>query len=367
MIYCDLLALRFASTPFKDMLSLLRHGKSHSPFQLAPLEVKQYTSFQLRNLRVQPQEGRPSLQGAQCIQDHTDGKDLRQPTASASTLAFDPNSGDGVLKSICRQAEADTEDGSGTSGLSFDPSSVSDSKSSGGVLKSVSGQAVPAVEDESCSGSGTVSLSFDPSRGDSPVEAELGPSTTRSSSAFTPRSEDTHLLSKMLRSDLAAEMAAVGLFTGRRFVAAGNRPDLDYFKDQENGHLRQLQSLMPAYRARPSLLGPVAAAAGFSLGAAAGLLPTKLSHAITGAAQEALVEQYNDQLRELREAGLSETAEEVRDALRALRDEERAPESSVKVPDIMSLQRPQELTVEEGVAAVVKFGLGNLFSLAAKV
>lgn len=40
---------------------------------------------------------------------------------------------------------------------------------------------------------------------------------------------------------------------------------------------------------------------------------------------------------------------------------------ALQVPDIMSLQRPQELTVEEGVAAVVKFGLGNLFSLAAKV
>ncbi len=34
-----------------------------------------------------------------------------------------------------------------------------------------------------------------------------------------------------------------------------------------------------------------------------------------GATQEALVEQYNDQLRELREAGLSEQAEEVREAL----------------------------------------------------
>ncbi len=40
---------------------------------------------------------------------------------------------------------------------------------------------------------------------------------------------------------------------------------------------------------------------------------------------------------------------------------------SLQVPDIMSLQRPQDLTLEEGVAAVVKFGLGNLFSLAAKV
>ena len=44
-----------------------------------------------------------------------------------------------------------------------------------------------------------------------------------------------------------------------------------------------------------------------------------------------MTEQYNDQLRELREAGLAEQAEEVREALRALRDEERAPESSVKV------------------------------------
>lgn len=87
----------------------------------------------------------------------------------------------------------------------------------------------------------------------------------------------------------------------------------------------------------------------------------------TGATQEALTEQFNDQLRELREAGLAEQAEEVREALRALRDEERAPESSVKVPDIMSLQRPQDLTVEEGVAAVLKFGLGKLFSLASKV
>lgn len=49
------------------------------------------------------------------------------------------------------------------------------------------------------------------------------------------------------------------------------------------------------------------------------------------ATQEALVEQYNDQLRELRQAGLTEQAEEVREALRALRDQERAPEASVQV------------------------------------
>lgn len=41
--------------------------------------------------------------------------------------------------------------------------------------------------------------------------------------------------------------------------------------------------------------------------------------------------------------------------------------TGMQVPDIMSLQRPQDLRVEEGVAAVVKFGLVNLFSLAAKL
>ena len=43
---------------------------------------------------------------------------------------------------------------------------------------------------------------------------------------------------------------------------------------------------MPSYRARPSLLGPLAAAAGFSLGAAAGVLPSKYAHAITGDSHE---------------------------------------------------------------------------------
>lgn len=47
---------------------------------------------------------------------------------------------------------------------------------------------------------------------------------------------------------------------------------------------------------------------------------------ITGAMQEAIVEQYNDQLRELREAGLADELTDVRATLRDLRDEERAPE-----------------------------------------
>ncbi|KAL3158135.1 hypothetical protein ABBQ32_011731 [Trebouxia sp. C0010 RCD-2024] len=314
------------------MLSLLfKPGRLSSPFQLVRVELQQSSSFQLRNLRVpyiQPEDCRQSLKSSGSRSGQNRSKDWQ--SAPATTLAFDPSCAEeGVLRSINQQARPDT------------------------------GDAVPS--------SSPGSLSFDPSSGSAPLEAEHGPSTSGSNMPFTPRSDDIKLLGKMLRSDLAAEMAAVGLFKGRRLVSPGNRPDLDFFKDQEKGHLQQLQSLMPTYRARPSLLGPLAAAAGFSLGAAAGVLPTRFAHAITAATQEALVEQYNDQLRELREAGLTEQAEEVREALRALRDEERAPEASVQVPDIMSLQSPQDLKLEEGVAAVVKFGLGNLFSIAAKV
>ena len=50
-----------------------------------------------------------------------------------------------------------------------------------------------------------------------------------------------------------------------------------------------------------------------------------------GAMQEAIVEQYNDQLRELREAGLADKLSDVRVTLRELRDEERAPEGGVQV------------------------------------
>ena len=55
-----------------------------------------------------------------------------------------------------------------------------------------------------------------------------------------------------------------------------------------------------------------------------------------GATQEALVEQYTDQLRDIREAGMADEAEEVREALKALRDEDRAPESTVKVNLLIS-------------------------------
>lgn len=40
---------------------------------------------------------------------------------------------------------------------------------------------------------------------------------------------------------------------------------------------------------------------------------------------------------------------------------------AVQAPDLMKLQRPQELSLEEGVAGVVKYGFKALFSAAERV
>lgn len=53
-------------------------------------------------------------------------------------------------------------------------------------------------------------------------------------------------------------------------------------QEEEGAHVRRLKCLLPEHRARPSLLGPAAAATGFALGAAAAVLPQRLGHAITG-------------------------------------------------------------------------------------
>ena len=134
--------------------------------------------------------------------------------------------------------------------LTFDPSSVQE-----GTLRSDNRQVrsdFQAATPSSTAGG----LSFDPSTGTAPLETDEGPSTSGGSIPFTPRSADTKFVGQMLRSDLAAEvchlrtmsghthhtsrrqisglhclqMAAVGLFKGRRLVASGNRPDLDFFK-----------------------------------------------------------------------------------------------------------------------------------------
>ena len=56
---------------------------------------------------------------------------------------------------------------------------------------------------------------------------------------------------------------------------------------------------------------------------------------VAGGLQEAMVEQYNDQLRELREHDMTDVSEAFRQTVRELRDEERTPPGAVQVYGLM--------------------------------
>ncbi|KAI7845406.1 hypothetical protein COHA_001111 [Chlorella ohadii] len=165
----------------------------------------------------------------------------------------------------------------------------------------------------------------------------------------------------ILRSDLVAEEAAAALYRGQQQVL-GRRPDLAAFQEREEAHAATLRQLAPSHRVRPSLLSPALRAGFWALGAAAAVAPRPLSAAVTAGMQDALTDVCNEQLRQLREAGLADSAPEVRQAVREMRDEARAVEGAPPVPD-----RLKELSPPEALAAVVKFGTRTAIDLAGRL
>ncbi|KAK9866106.1 hypothetical protein WJX84_003968 [Apatococcus fuscideae] len=191
-------------------------------------------------------------------------------------------------------------------------------------------------------------------------EEPAGPPLVQADASPRP---DRSLLASCIRASLASESLATKLFEGQRRIMK-ERPDLQLLQEQEQAHLNKLKSLAPEHRARPSLLAPALGALGSALGMVAAAAPQQLHAAITGGTQEALTEHYNDQLRDLRAAGLADTAGEFREVLRQLRDEERAPPNHAQVPDIMALRNLERMSVPEGVAGIVKFSVKGVLGLA---
>jgi demethoxyubiquinone hydroxylase (CLK1/Coq7/Cat5 family) len=195
-------------------------------------------------------------------------------------------------------------------------------------------------------------------------------SSSASESGNTSSDDDpqSSLLKSTIRVDLLAQQAATALASGRS-LAAHRRPDYSALLEEETEHLQKLKSLAPQYNTRPSALGPLASLAFGALGAASALAPPRLSSAISAGVQDAMTDVFNEQLREMREAGVAESAaaEEVRLVIRELRDQERAPAGAPRVPDILSLRNPRDITPAEGVAAVIKAGTKILLDAAKKV
>ncbi|EFN52658.1 hypothetical protein CHLNCDRAFT_138592 [Chlorella variabilis] len=195
---------------------------------------------------------------------------------------------------------------------------------------------------------------------------EPGSSGGTAAAAAAPPPRANPVLQRILRTDLAAQEATASLYRAQQAVL-GRRPDLAAFQQREEQHTAELRSLAPQHRARPSLLAPALRAGFWALGAAAALAPRQLSAAVTAGLHDALTDVCNEQLRELREEGLAEAAPQVRQAVIALRDEAREVEGAPRVPDVLDLQRLQELSPPEAAAAAVKLLAGTAIKLAGRL
>ena len=69
------------------------------------------------------------------------------------------------------------------------------------------------------------------------------------------------------------------------------------------------------------------------------MAPPQFAAAVAAGVQDALTDTFNEQLREMRESGVADSAGDVRVMVRELRDQERAPEGAPQAPDIVSLSQ----------------------------
>mmetsp|Transcript_5718 Transcript_5718/g.12632 ORF Transcript_5718/g.12632 Transcript_5718/m.12632 type:complete len:265 (+) Transcript_5718:51-845(+) len=195
--------------------------------------------------------------------------------------------------------------------------------------------------------------------------------SSQSCSTADPDEDPRTVVKQALRQAHVAEVAAHSFYEGQALLGLrGPRVDLQYFRDQEAVQLDRVRGLVAKHRARPSLLHGVFRAGGLLLGAAAAVAPRRVNLAIAGAVQDALTELHTDKLRDLRESGAAQQVPDVREALRALRDVERAPEGAPVPPDLLALQRMKgvsDLGVEGAVGALVKAGAQAALGLAKKL
>ncbi|MBI1244850.1 MAG: demethoxyubiquinone hydroxylase family protein [Alphaproteobacteria bacterium] len=125
------------------------------------------------------------------------------------------------------------------------------------------------------------------------------------------------LIDRVLRVDHAGEYGAVRIYEGQLAVLGRNGTagqTIAHMAEQERRHLEAFEKMLPARRARPTLLQPVWHAAGFALGAATAMLGEKAAMACTVAVEEVIDAHYREQIAALPddEAELKSTLEEFR-------------------------------------------------------
>ncbi|PVU96866.1 hypothetical protein BB559_002239 [Furculomyces boomerangus] len=137
--------------------------------------------------------------------------------------------------------------------------------------------------------------------------------------------EEYKILDRIIRVDQAGETAAIWIYKGQKAILGGDKrleKMLEHMKEQEQVHLNSFDKKITEFKARPTILQPVAAAGGFALGVVSAMLGEKTAMACTEAVETVIGGHYNDQLRELIQLEKSEQLDKLMEDIKLFRDQE---------------------------------------------
>lgn len=151
---------------------------------------------------------------------------------------------------------------------------------------------------------------------------------------------------------MASELLMNAVYHGQQLVS-GPAPDVQYYAQATNSNVEHMKELLPTYRTRPSLLGPVVWAAGMGCGAAAALMPRTMRNSFLGTLNDSISEAYVDELRSMLQGGM-ESDLRVLQLLKRMRDAERAPEGASAPPSATRIETLADVAPEQVLGAAVR-------------
>lgn len=115
------------------------------------------------------------------------------------------------------------------------------------------------------------------------------------------RAKQARAIDRILRVDHAGEFGARRIYAGQLAVIndSPEAPAIRAMARQENEHFAAFDQAMKQHNARPTALMPLWNLLGYALGAATAALGPKAAMACTVAVEEAIVDHYARQLKEL--------------------------------------------------------------------
>ncbi|KAM9985320.1 hypothetical protein ACTFIZ_008866 [Dictyostelium cf. discoideum] len=130
------------------------------------------------------------------------------------------------------------------------------------------------------------------------------------------------IIERIIRVDHAGEFGAARIYEGQLAILGNTKegPLIREMADQEKEHQAKFNQLIYEKRVRPTILSPIWNVAGFGLGYVSALMGKEAAMAVTVAVETVISDHYNDQLRQLNDAGIDD--KELKETIKKFRDDE---------------------------------------------